>query len=93
VTPISTDFSAAEGGRFAFVLAALFGALIVAMIASMAIGPYHIALADIAASIGRRLTGAPPVQPIDTVVFDIRLPRLLGATLVGAVLAAAGAAF
>jgi iron complex transport system permease protein len=93
VTPISTDFSAAEGGRFAIVLTALSGALILAMIASMAIGPFHIAFGDIAASFARRLAGAPRLDPIDTVVLDIRLPRVLGAALVGAVLAAAGAAY
>ena len=41
----------------------------------------------------RRLTGAPPQGQIDTVLFEVRLPRVLAAVLVGAALAAAGAAY
>jgi iron complex transport system permease protein len=43
--------------------------------------------------VGRRLASAPPVGQIDTVLFEVRLPRVLAAVLVGAALAGAGAAY
>jgi iron complex transport system permease protein len=39
------------------------------------------------------LTGALPVGQIDTVLFEVRLPRVFAAVLVGASIAAAGAAY
>jgi iron complex transport system permease protein len=45
------------------------------------------------AAVGRRLTGAPPQGQIDTVLFEVRLPRVLAAVVVGAAIAAAGAAY
>ena len=41
----------------------------------------------------RRLTGASAAGPADTVLFSVRLPRIAAALLVGAALAAAGAAY
>ena len=40
-----------------------------------------------------RLAGHAAPEPIDTVLFQIRLPRVLAALLVGAALAAAGASY
>jgi iron complex transport system permease protein len=73
-------------GGLALVLAAL-------MLAASLVGAYPVPLADFAAALGRRLTGAPPQGQIDTVLFEVRLPRVLAAALVGAAIAAAGAAY
>jgi iron complex transport system permease protein len=72
------------------VLAAALGAL---MLAAALIGAYPISPGELAAAVGRRLASAPPVGQIDTVLFEVRLPRVLAAVLVGAALAGAGAAY
>lgn len=74
-------------------LAALTGVLLVAMVVAASIGAYPLALSDIAGSLSRAITGAARVAPIDTVLLDVRLPRILAAILTGAALAAAGAAY
>lgn len=62
---------------------------------AVAIGPYPISLAEIVAALGRGLTGAsdPATAQIDTVLFQVRIPRVGSALLVGAALAAAGAVY
>jgi iron complex transport system permease protein len=64
----------------------------VAIIAS-GIGPYRIPPQDVVVALARRLVGVANPAPIDTVLFQIRLPRVLAAALVGAALSAAGAAY
>ncbi len=71
-------------------LAILLGFL---MLGAALVGAYPIAPGDLAAALGRWLAGATPQGQIDTVLFDIRLPRVLAAVLVGAAIAAAGAAY
>jgi iron complex transport system permease protein len=71
-------------------LALLLGALIVA--ASL-VGAYPLSLGDILTAVGRQLTGAAPQGQVDTVLFEVRLPRVFAAVLIGASLAAAGAAY
>ena len=58
------------------------------------IGPYETTPGEVLAALARRfgLADAAP-GPIDTVLFAIRLPRILAALLVGAALAAAGAVY
>lgn len=58
------------------------------------IGPYETTPGEVLAALARRfgLADAAP-GPIDTVLFSIRLPRILAALLVGAALAAAGAVY
>jgi iron complex transport system permease protein len=65
----------------ALVLAA--GALVALMI-----GPYRLTLAEVLAALTGRAEGT-----ADVVVWNIRLPRVLAAMLVGAALAAAGASY
>jgi iron complex transport system permease protein len=48
---------------------------------------------DVASAIMARLVGDAAPAPIDTVLFQIRLPRVLAALLVGAALAAAGTSY
>ncbi len=68
-------------------------ALTAAMLASALTGAYPINVADFLGAIGRALTGAPRLGQIDTVLFEVRFPRVAAAALAGAALAAAGAAY
>mgnify|MGYP003694165607 CR=1 FL=1 len=71
-------------------LAALLAVLVVG--ASL-VGAYPLGVTEVGAAIARKLTGALPVGQIDTVLFEVRLPRVFAAVLVGASIAAAGAAY
>src|SRR5262245_46661900 len=59
------------------------------------VGKYPLAWRDVCWLFWSELTGRPHGLPpsFETVVFSIRGPRILGAVLVGAALAAAGTAF
>jgi iron complex transport system permease protein len=59
------------------------------------IGPYPIGLGDAVGALIERLSGNLPADgtTLDTVLFFVRLPRVGAAMLVGAALAAAGAAY
>ncbi len=74
-------------------IAALAAALAMLISASALIGAYPISPGELAVALLRRLTGAAPVGQIDTVLFEVRLPRVLAAVLGGAALAGAGAAY
>jgi iron complex transport system permease protein len=63
------------------------------MLGAGLIGAYPVSLAELLATMARRLTGAAPVGQIDTVLFEVRFPRVLAAVLAGAALAGAGAAY
>jgi iron complex transport system permease protein len=71
-------------------LAALLGLL---MLAATLVGAYPLALGDVIAAAARRLAGTASQGQVDTVLFDIRLPRMVAAVAVGAAIAAAGAAY
>lgn len=74
------------GGRGALLLAAV---LIGALILGIMLGPYPLTAADI----WRELSGQSAGGTVATVFWNIRLPRVLAAALVGAALAAAGACY
>lgn len=74
------------------VTAVLAVTLALAIVAGVALGAVRVAPADVVASIGRAVTGQPGGLA-DTLVIDIRLPRVLLAALVGACLATAGALY
>jgi iron complex transport system permease protein len=74
-------------------IAALTGALGVLMLAAALVGAYPVSFAELVTAVGRRLTGAAPLGQIDTVLFEVRFPRVLAAVLGGAALAGAGAAY
>jgi iron complex transport system permease protein len=63
------------------------------MLGASLVGAYPVSPGELVAAAGRRLTGAAPVGQIDTVLFEVRLPRVLAAVLGGAALAGAGAAY
>jgi iron complex transport system permease protein len=66
--------------------------LAVSVIAS-GIGPYRIPPLDVLWAILHRVEEGSEPGAIDTVLFNIRLPRVVAAAFVGAALAAAGAAY
>lgn len=69
--------------------------LLAAVILAFAIGRFPIAPGDLAALVWAKLTGgAHELSPTaETVLFQIRGPRVIAALMVGAALAAAGAAY
>jgi iron complex transport system permease protein len=84
---------AALAGARLTLLAAL--ALLVAglMLGAALVGAYPLSLGELGAAVARRLAGAPAAGQADTVLFEVRLPRILAAVLTGAAIAAAGAAY
>ena len=62
---------------------------------ALAVGKYPVAPADLAAILGNRLLGLPARAPAtaETVVMQVRLPRVIAALVVGAALSAAGATY
>ena len=78
-------------------LEATFAALVVLLLAvallAAGVGPYAIAPGDILSGLWRKASGAAAARAIDTVLFQIRLPRIAAAALVGAALSGAGAAY
>lgn len=94
--PTSTASSArteAAHPRTAPVFLALAALLLATVLVAAGIGAYPISPKDVALALLHRLTGAPIPETIDTVLFQIRLPRVLASLLVGAALSAAGASY
>jgi iron complex transport system permease protein len=70
-------------------------ALLVIVVVAVALGRYQLSARDLFAFLVAKATGAasPLPAPAETVILQIRLPRVLAATAVGAALAASGAAY
>jgi len=85
--------AATRAGRRLGVIGGLAAVLALTLLGALLVGAYPISLADALAAFARRLSGAPAQGQIETVLFDVRLPRVLAAALGGAALAAAGAAY
>ena len=84
----------ADGGpRTAVVLVVLAGALLVSLTIASVVGPYPVPPLEVLSKIAGRLFGNVAPGPVDTILFQIRLPRVLAALLIGAALAAAGASY
>lgn len=79
--------------RAGFILVLLALCLLAAMLIGSVVGPYQIPPVEVLKALVARLLGAPASTPIDTILFQIRLPRVLAAALVGGALAAAGASY
>ena len=62
---------------------------------ALSLGPYPLAPGDLLAFLMAKATGAasPLSGPAEAVILQIRVPRILAATAVGAALAASGAAY
>jgi iron complex transport system permease protein len=78
--------------RASTVIAALAIALPVVIVAGVAFGAVPVSAADVVGAIGRALRGTGGGLA-DTLIVDVRLPRVVLAALVGAALAAAGALY
>jgi iron complex transport system permease protein len=81
------------GDRSALLLGALVALLAVLVVGAALVGAFPMTIPGATQALVRRLTGAPPAGQIDTVLFEVRLPRVFAAVLVGAAIAAAGAAY
>jgi iron complex transport system permease protein len=79
--------------RSAVVLIGLAVILLAAILLASLLGPYPLTPGEVGSAIMARLAGRAAPEPIDTVLFQIRLPRVLAALLVGAALAAAGTSY
>jgi iron complex transport system permease protein len=75
------------------VLAALSLLLIAVLLVAAGTGPYHIPPQEVAAALLRAVVHGRDSGPVDMVLFNVRLPRVLAAALVGGALSAAGAAY
>lgn len=73
----------------------LLAILVIAFFGSFLVGRFPLAPDMVVMILGAKLLGLPPAGTdiMETVVFDIRLPRILAALLVGSALAVAGAAY
>ncbi len=68
--------------------------LLAVLLIAFAAGKYPIAPIDLLRALAARLgLAAAPPEPVQTVLWNIRLPRVAAGVLVGAVLGAAGAAY
>jgi iron complex transport system permease protein len=70
-------------------------ALVALTALAFAVGRYPVSLGEIFTLLGAKLTGSPSALPanVETVILQVRGPRVLAALLVGAALAAAGTAY
>jgi iron complex transport system permease protein len=73
--------------------AVLVAILLASVLLAAMLGPYPLSPDAVLGAIGARLVGQSPPAPVDTVLFQIRLPRVAAALLVGGALAAAGASY
>jgi iron complex transport system permease protein len=75
--------------------AAAIAALVLLTALAFAVGRYPVSLGEIFTLLGAKLTGSPSALPanVETVILQVRGPRVLAALLVGAALAAAGTAY
>jgi iron complex transport system permease protein len=83
-------------GRSALILGGGAVFMVAAAVAAVAVGTSGVGVADAAAIVVHRLTGIGPVtwpQSAETIVWDLRLPRVVAGMAVGAGLACAGAVF
>lgn len=82
-----------SSNRVAFLVLVLAGVAV--LLVSLTLGRFHIAIPDALCLIADRLNGsdAPRSDPAATILFDVRLPRILAAFLIGGALSLSGAAY
>jgi iron complex transport system permease protein len=82
--------------RAPLVLVGLALLLVGSCVVSLGLGPFPVPTSDVAQVLWSRVTGAPVPADVpraaDTVVWQLRVPRIVTGAMVGAVLAACGAA-
>ena len=79
--------------RSLFVFASAFLALAALVVVALGSGRYPLSIGDIAGAVWNRLAGKGSPGAADAIVWQIRLPRVGVAMLVGAALSAAGTAY
>ena len=79
--------------RTATILLLLAALLVAAVLVASGVGPYRIPPLTVLEALAHRAFGGAGGTTVDTVLFNIRLPRVVAAAFVGAALAAAGAAY
>lgn len=72
--------------------------LFAAVLCSLSVGQYHLSLKDLGAFVGWRIFGLGELHQgkaalFENILFNIRLPRIIAAMLIGASLSVSGAAF
>lgn len=77
--------------RYSLRFAALAAVFAVLLVGSVFLGRFHLTLSELASLLG--LSGAPVREGASNVLFQIRLPRIAAAVLVGAALSSAGASY
>lgn len=94
-----TDYLGTEVGLYRFsrskavIPGLLFFGLGASLLLGATIGPYPLAPHKVVSLMAARIVGVIDPSPEATVLFNIRLPRVTAAALVGAALAGAGAAY
>ncbi len=71
----------------------LIGALAVALVVGVSVGPYALSIPELTHALWAKLSGGQIEPLVDTVLFNIRVPRVLAGALVGGALAIAGATY
>ncbi len=80
-----------DDGRLRFWL--LLALPIPVVVVALAVGRYEISPAAVLQAVGHALAGQPAATAAETLVVQVRLPRILAALLIGAALSGSGAAF
>ncbi len=81
-------------GRTSLVILVLAGVVVVLALLALTLGPYELPVGDTLSMLVHRVMGVHAADArAETVLFSIRAPRVLAALLLGAALAAAGAAY
>ncbi|MCH2393144.1 FecCD family ABC transporter permease [Oceanibaculum sp.] len=90
-----TRHGAAAGARSWLMPGALLALLVLLILLALSVGQYPVTPGQLFDLIVAGLTGRPSAVPetVQPVIWQVRLPRVAGALLVGAALAAAGAAY
>ena len=77
-----------------WVVPTLIAFIVACAVAAMLIGRFSVSLEDVVAALRARFWGGPAVPPrVNSVVFDLRAPRIIVAILIGGGLSVAGASF
>ncbi|WP_217874538.1 iron ABC transporter permease [Gulosibacter sp. 10] len=82
-----------EGRLRGWVVPVLLAVLLAVCCLGVLLGRYSLSPEDLFAALASRMGGAPVSDRIDSVVFGLRIPRIVLAVIVGGGLAVAGAAF
>ncbi|MGC8722062.1 MAG: FecCD family ABC transporter permease [Caldisericaceae bacterium] len=95
VTPTSSQKNSKKSFSFYSIIFLLVGANVALFVVSLGVGRYSIAPTTvIRALLARLLNHSNSVSStVDTVIFDIRLPRIIAALLIGTSLSESGAAY